>query len=137
MTARSSRPLRVHALISSLTWGGAEMLLAEFAAGAPAAGIELSVGFLEDRDGNPAAARLRERGVEPVLAADPRAEAAAQPGRPSHRAPAPRARAPDVVHTHLGYADMLGRHGRALAGHPGGLDDPRDGVGARACASTR
>src|SRR6266571_3307138 len=68
MAADASGPLRVHALISSLTWGGAEMLLSEFAAGAPSAGIELSVGYLEDRDGSPGAARLVQRGVEPVLA---------------------------------------------------------------------
>jgi glycosyltransferase involved in cell wall biosynthesis len=103
-----SRPLRVHALISSLTWGGAEMLLSEFAAGAPAAGIELSVGFLEDRDGNPAAARLRKRGVEPILAQihGPRPLL----NRSDHRVVRRHLEQvrPDVLHTHLGYADMLG-----------------------------
>jgi glycosyltransferase involved in cell wall biosynthesis len=104
----TSHPLRVHALISSLTWGGAEMLLAEFAAGAPAAGIELSVGFLEDRDGNPAAARLRKRGIEPILAEihGPRPLL----NRGDHRTVRRHLEQvrPDVLHTHLGYADMLG-----------------------------
>jgi glycosyltransferase involved in cell wall biosynthesis len=108
MASAAERPLRVHALISSLTWGGAEMLLSEFAAGAPSAGIELSVGFLEDRDGSPAAERLRQRGIEPILAAI----RGPLPllNRSDHR----RVRAhlaevrPDVLHTHLGYADMFG-----------------------------
>jgi glycosyltransferase involved in cell wall biosynthesis len=104
----TSHPLRVHALISSLTGGGAEMQLAEFAAGAPAAGIELSVGFLEDRDGNPAAARLRRRGIEPILAQihGPRPLL----NRDDHRTVRRHLEQvrPDVLHTHLGYADMLG-----------------------------
>jgi glycosyltransferase involved in cell wall biosynthesis len=98
----------VHALISSLTWGGAEMLLSEFAAGAPAAGIELSVGFLEDRDGNPAAVRLRERGIEPMLAQIH----GPMPllNRSDHRTVREHVAhvRPDLLHTHLGYADMLG-----------------------------
>ena len=84
------------------------MLLAEFAAGAPSAGIELSVGFLEDRDGSPAAGRLRERGVEPVLAAIkgpmPLLNRSDHQTVRRHLAEV----RPDVVHTHLGYADMLG-----------------------------
>jgi glycosyltransferase involved in cell wall biosynthesis len=104
----TSSPLRVHALIASLTWGGAEMLLSEFAAGAQAAGIELSVGFLDDRDGSPAAERLRRRGVEPILAEinGPRPLL----NRTDHRTVREHLAAvrPDVLHTHLGYADMLG-----------------------------
>ena len=104
----TSRPLRVHALISSLTWGGAEMLLSHFAAGAPAAGIDLTVGFLEDRDGNPAAEPLRKRGIEPMLAQihGPRPLV----NRRDHATVRRHLEAvrPDVLHTHLGYADMLG-----------------------------
>jgi glycosyltransferase involved in cell wall biosynthesis len=84
------------------------MLLAEFAAGAPSAGIELSVGYLEDRDGSPAAARLRARGIEPMLAQirGPRPLL----NRSDHRTVRHHLAAvrPDVLHTHLGYADMLG-----------------------------
>ncbi len=101
-------PIRVHALIASLTWGGAEMLLSEFAAGAPSAGIELSVGFLEDRDGSPAAGRLRERGIEPMLAQihGPMPLLNRTDNRTVRRQLAELR--PDIVHTHLGYADMLG-----------------------------
>ncbi|MCW3029096.1 MAG: glycosyl transferase group 1 [Solirubrobacterales bacterium] len=100
-----SEPLRVHILIDSLTWGGAEMLLGDLAAGAPAAGIELSVAYLRDADGNPAAARLRESGVEPQLVPVHRMlEAAAVPRLRAHLA---RVR-PDVLHTHLSLADVLG-----------------------------
>jgi glycosyltransferase involved in cell wall biosynthesis len=108
MPPAAERPLRVHALISSLTWGGAEMLLSEFAIGAPSAGIELSVGYLEDRDGSPAAGRLRQRGIEPILAAIhgplPLLNRADHRTVRAHLAEI----RPDVLHTHLGYADMFG-----------------------------
>lgn len=98
-------PLRVHTLIDSLTWGGAEMLLADFAAGAPSAGIELSVAYLAEVDGSPAAPPLRALGVEPELVAVGRmAEASALGRLRRHLALI----APDVVHTHLGLADVLG-----------------------------
>jgi glycosyltransferase involved in cell wall biosynthesis len=97
--------LRVHTLIDSLTWGGAESLLADLAAAAPAAGLALSVGYLQDIDGSPSARRLRAAGVEPQLLGtgrltDPRSLAAVR----AHLARV----APDVVHTHLDSADVLG-----------------------------
>jgi glycosyltransferase involved in cell wall biosynthesis len=101
----ATAPLRVHTLIDSLTWGGAEMLLADLAAGAPSAGIELTVGYLLELDGSPAAAGLRAQGVAPEHVPAQRLL--------DHRA-LPRLRrqlqhvAPDVVHTHLGMADVLG-----------------------------
>src|SRR4051794_41887228 len=67
VSRRMAAPLRVHHLIASLTWGGAEALLAHLAAGAPAGGFEISVGYLLERDGSPAAAALRARGVQPRL----------------------------------------------------------------------
>ncbi|HEX8121475.1 MAG TPA: glycosyltransferase [Solirubrobacteraceae bacterium] len=99
------RPLRVLAIIDSLTWGGAEMLLGDFAAGAPAAGLDLSVAYLQGVDESPAAARLLAQGVEPELVGitllhDPRG--AARVLRHVRRI------RPDIVHTHLGYADLLG-----------------------------
>lgn len=106
------RPLRVLAVIDSLTWGGAEMLLGDFAAGAPAAGLDLSVAYLQGVDESPAAARLIARGLEPELVPitllhDPRG--AARVLRYIRRT------RPDVVHTHLGYADLLaGLSARAL-----------------------
>jgi glycosyltransferase involved in cell wall biosynthesis len=99
------RPLRVHALIDSLTWGGAETLLADFAAGAPAAGIELTVGYLQDFDGSPSAAALRARGIEPELVGVRKlldAESMWKVGRHIARI------RPDVLHTHLGAADVQG-----------------------------
>jgi glycosyltransferase involved in cell wall biosynthesis len=99
------RALRVHTLIDSLTWGGAESLLADLAVAAPGAGIALSVGYLQDIDASPSARRLRAAGVEPVLLgtgrlSDPRSLRAVR----AHL----RAQAPDVLHTHLDAADVLG-----------------------------
>jgi glycosyltransferase involved in cell wall biosynthesis len=102
------RKLRVHALITSLTWGGAEMLLSEFAAGAPAAGIELSVSYLQELDGSPGAQRLRRHGVEPTFASIKSSHPLVSPSDfmlvRRHLAAA----RPDILHTHLGYADTLG-----------------------------
>jgi glycosyltransferase involved in cell wall biosynthesis len=98
-------PLRVHVLISSLTWGGAETSLAHLAAGAPAAGLQLSVGYLLERDGSPAAAALRARGIEPRLVGVRSLLAPADLRRVRRHVAAA---APDVVHTHLGYADLMG-----------------------------
>jgi len=101
----TGRPLRVHALISTLTWGGAEMLLADFAAGARSARIELSVGYLQEADGSPAAARLRASGVEPRLVPitgllNPRDLMRVR----RHLVDVQ----PDLLHTHLGNADLMG-----------------------------
>ena len=110
----SATQLRVHILIDSLTWGGAEMLLGDLAAGAKSAGICLSVGYLNERDGSPAAAGLRAHGIEPELV-------------PARRMLDLRAlglvrrhlarMGPHVVHTHLNQADALG----TLAGRSLGL----------------
>ena len=114
-------------LIASLTWGGAERLLAEFAAGAPSAGIELSVGLLEERDGSPVAPVCERAGWEPCWRRA-RGGAASIAATPDVRRQLAEVR-PDVVHTHLGSADLLGARG-ALAGDPGRLDHPR-GAAAR------
>jgi glycosyltransferase involved in cell wall biosynthesis len=90
------------------------MLLADLAGGAPAAGIELSVGYLKDSDENPAAARLRAAGVEPSLI---RVTRMLDPGSLRRVRASIRAAAPDVVHTHLPTADVLG----ALAARSLGL----------------
>jgi len=81
------------------------MLLGQFAAAAPAAGIRLSVACLSTLEGNPAATPLEALGISPV-----NLEAA---GRPTLGAVAKvrrhiAAAAPDIVHTHLGTADWLG-----------------------------
>ena len=95
----------MHALIDGLSFGGAEALLADFAVGAPAAGIELSVGYLLEKDGSPLAARLREQGVNPVHA--PISGLLKPSAFRSVRRHLAELR-PDVVHTHLGYSDLLG-----------------------------
>jgi glycosyltransferase involved in cell wall biosynthesis len=101
----SDTRLRVHVLIDSLTWGGAEMLLADLAVGAPASGIDLSVAYMRDIDGSPAAVRLRARGVEPERVPVRRMlDPGGARGLRRHLA---RVR-PDVVHTHLELADVLG-----------------------------
>ncbi|MGI8596948.1 MAG: glycosyltransferase family 4 protein [Thermoleophilaceae bacterium] len=97
--------IQVHALIDSLTVGGAEMLLAEFAPVARSAGIELSVGYLSGDEGSPAAGRLRESGVEPGYVPlgslkDPSALRRVR----RHLVGV----GPDLVHTHLEYADLIG-----------------------------
>jgi glycosyltransferase involved in cell wall biosynthesis len=99
-----SAPIRVHVLIDSLTWGGAELLLAQLGPEAKAHGIELSVGYLYG-DAKASGRRLRNAGLEPQPVgagrlADPRTLLRVH----SHLA---RAR-PDVVHTQLQYADLVG-----------------------------
>lgn len=99
-----SAPLRVAAVIDGLGWGGAEMLLADFALGAAAHDIELTVAYLKDKDGSPAASRLRSVGVDPVhLGIERLRQPSAVLILRRHFAEV----RPDVVHTHLGYSDLL------------------------------
>ena len=99
-------PLSVHALVDTLGPGGAEFLLADFAAVAPEAGIELSVAALKPlAPPVPAADRLRAGGLEPMAVpvtklVDPRALARVRAHLADVR--------PALVHTHLGTADFLG-----------------------------
>ena len=97
--------LRVHALVDSLRSGGAEFLLSQFAAAAPRADIEVSVGYLSAAAGFEAGDRLRAAGVEPTLVGALRPLSPVDVGRVRAHL---RAVAPDLVHTHLGYADALG-----------------------------
>lgn len=143
-----SAPLRVHTLIDSLTWGGAEMLLADLAVGAPSAAIELSVAYLAEIDGSPAAPALRALGVEPELVPVGRMAEARAIGRLRRHLTQV---APDVVHTHLGLADVLGTLAarslglpavstlHLLARQPTGRPDrgARDDVRARLAALVR
>jgi glycosyltransferase involved in cell wall biosynthesis len=103
MSDRSS--LRVHAIIDSLNWGGAEMLLGDLAGVAPSVGIELTVGYLGVQNGNVAAQRLRRNGIEPQAIqvrrlVDPVSVCAVRRHLAAVR--------PQIVHTHLEYADTLG-----------------------------
>jgi glycosyltransferase involved in cell wall biosynthesis len=99
------RPIRIHVLIDTLGVGGAEVLLGDLAAAAPLAGVELSVGYLKDVDAAHAAVRLRAVGVEPrCVAIPPRLGLEAFRRVRRHLAHV----RPDLVHTHLGSADVLG-----------------------------
>jgi glycosyltransferase involved in cell wall biosynthesis len=98
--------LDVLAVIDHLAVGGAEMLLGQFAAAAPSAGIRLKVAHLMDADdGHPAATRLREAGIDPV-----NLDVRGRPGARHLRAMRRHIRAvqPDIVHTHLGTSDLVG-----------------------------
>ena len=79
-------------------------MLADFAALAPSIGVELSVAHLAEGTGDAAHARLRAHGVAP-------ARVPARGLRPSGVAAIRRhlsAVRPDLVHTHLKYADVIG-----------------------------
>lgn len=98
--------LRVHALVDTLRSGGAEFLLADFAEVAAGAGIDLSVAAIEPLDpASVAAERLRERALEPEAVGLTRI--AALETLPRMRAHL-RGRRPDIVHTHLSTADLVG-----------------------------
>jgi glycosyltransferase involved in cell wall biosynthesis len=95
----------VHTLIDSLTWGGAEMLLGDLAVGAPSAGIDFSVGYLRETDKSPSAGRLRAAGIEPTLVGSGRLlDLGSLRLVRAHL----RANEPDILHTHLPTADVLG-----------------------------
>jgi glycosyltransferase involved in cell wall biosynthesis len=99
------RPVRVHVLIDTLAVGGAEVLLADFAAVAPREGVELSVGYLTEVGAGYAAVRLRAVGVEPrCVAIPPRLGLEAFRRVRRHLAHV----RPELVHTQLGYSDLLG-----------------------------
>jgi glycosyltransferase involved in cell wall biosynthesis len=97
--------IRVHALINELGFGGAETMLVDLAAGAPELGLELAVSYLHAGESQATAERLRAQGVDPVLIPFRRLANVA-----GHRAVRARfaATRPDVIHTHLRTADIVG-----------------------------
>ena len=98
----SERPLRVHLLIDTLGVGGAEVLLTEFAR---IGGVDLSVSCLKQVGPSNVADRLRATGIEPrCVGIPPRLGIAAFRRVRNHLAQL----RPALVHTHLGYADLLG-----------------------------
>jgi len=104
-TGAARTELDVLAVIDHLSLGGAEMLLGQFAASAPRAGIRLSVAYLEESDGSPAAEPLRKAGIEPInLNLRGRLRVSHLRGMRRHM----RATRPDIVHTHMGSSDLLG-----------------------------
>ena len=95
--------LHLHVLIDALGWGGAETLLADFVAGAREANMDISVAHLHGLTAS--AGRLRELGIEPV-----RVPIDSLLGRSDRRALREHLAqvGPDLLHTHLGYSDLLG-----------------------------
>ena len=97
--------LHVLVLIDSLTHGGAELLLTDFVEAAEGAGIRASVAYLGERDGSPSAARLRELGLEPQCV---QIDGLLHPASLRRLRQHVRSARPDIVHTHLAYADLMG-----------------------------
>jgi glycosyltransferase involved in cell wall biosynthesis len=97
--------LRVLYLIDSLGRGGAESLLADSLPHLARLGIRPEVVALQDKGGNPVAGRIRDAGF-PV--ADLGIARLRQPGAYRRVAAAVDAARPDVVHTQLQFADILG-----------------------------
>jgi glycosyltransferase involved in cell wall biosynthesis len=94
--------VRVHHLIDTLAVGGAEVLLTEFAR---IDGVDLSVGCLKDVGSSHVSERLRASGIEPrCVGIPPHLGLAAFVRVRRHLAEV----RPALVHTHLGYADLLG-----------------------------
>jgi glycosyltransferase involved in cell wall biosynthesis len=105
-TATDRPRLRVEVIVDTLGAGGAEFLLADYAAAATGVGVEAHVTSLKPLSPpSPAADRLRRRGLEPAAVpvtsmVSPRSVMAVR----QHLGAA----APDLVHTHLGTADFVG-----------------------------
>ncbi|MGR6967117.1 glycosyltransferase [Geodermatophilus sp. URMC 61] len=97
-------PLRVAHLIHSLSPGGAESVLVELAGVAATAGLELAVVALSPASRTTHADALRARGVDVVQLDLPRWDPRAVP----QAVAALRAFGPQVVHTHLKHADIVG-----------------------------
>lgn len=97
--------LRVLVLIDSLMSGGAELLVSDFVRGASGVGITPVVAYLGERDGSPAAERLREQGIDPVCV---QIDGLVHPRSLARVRAHVRTVAPDIVHTHLAYADLMG-----------------------------
>jgi glycosyltransferase involved in cell wall biosynthesis len=107
--------VRVHALIDTLGVGGAEVLLAEYATVAAGSGIDLSVGYLRATPGDLAGERLRAAGIEPELVDIPGRLGPLAFARVRRQIARLR---PQIVHTHLGYADLLGAPAARSLGIP-------------------
>jgi glycosyltransferase involved in cell wall biosynthesis len=103
VTDNLATPLRVHLLIDSLAYGGAEALVGDLAIAARGSELELTVGYLGGRGA--AAQRLRNAGIEPVEV-PVRSLLRGRDRREVHDHVA--AVAPDLLHTHLHYSDLLG-----------------------------
>ena len=118
-------------VIHDLRPGGAEHLLVDLAAVAPSAGIDMSVVSLRPLAGHRHARALARRGV-PVDSLD--LAAWWDPRGPGRFAALLERRQPDVVHTHLKHADVIGGRAAVRAGipHVSTLHVIEDGIGRTA-----
>jgi len=112
--ARSDR-IRVAYVIDSLGRGGAEHLLAAYLRHLPALGVDPTVIALQDRDGNPTARALEAIGVPIINLAIERLR---QRGAYREVAAAIEQADPDLVHTQLEFANVLGAAAAARRGVP-------------------
>lgn len=104
-TADASGQLHVLALIDHFALGGAQAVLARFAAESHRINVRLSIACLEELDGNPLDESLLEIGLAPVvLGVTGRARLGALRTVRRHVAQV----RPQILHTHLGTSDLLG-----------------------------
>ena len=115
--------MRLHILIDSIEPGGAQNLLPGFAAAAVREGIQVRVSYLRDY-GGPVAA-FEETGIEPFCIGT--SSLLGRTDRALVRAHLAQSE-PDVLHTHLGYSDVLGGFAARSLGFPTVLHAPRDHV---------
>ena len=108
----TSPKLRLQIVVDSIEPGGAQNLLPGFAGAAAEAGIEVAVAYLRASD---TVVPLAEAGVEPVLL--PTASLLGRADLARVRAYLAEA-SPDVVHTHLGYSDLIGGRAARSLGVP-------------------
>jgi len=126
--------LRVLFLIDSLGPGGAERTLVEASEKLRMRGIDVRVAALQDRDGNPVADELRALGIPVPVLDVPRLRSL--PGYVRVRSEIARIM-PDIVHTHLEFANVLGTFAAHRLGVPSvatlhTLDAPAPGSRAHA-----
>lgn len=107
--------IRVAYVIDSLRPGGAEHLLAAYLRHLPALGVEPMVIALQERDGNPIGRDIEALGV-PVV--DLGIERLRQRGAYHRVADAIEAAEPDLVHTQLEFANVLGAAAASRLGLP-------------------
>jgi hypothetical protein len=105
--------LRLHILIDSIEPGGAQNLLPGFAAAAVREGMQVRVSYLRDY-GGPVAA-FEETGIEPFCIGT--SSLLGRTDRALVRAHLAQSE-PDVLHTHLGYSDVLGGFAARSLGFP-------------------
>ena len=100
-----TRSLRVLHLIDSLGHGGAERVLVTVCRELSRRGVDVHVGVMQERDGNPAADQIAQLGI-PVRSLDVRS--LRHPRGYTAVRDVIRDVAPDGVHTHLEFANVLG-----------------------------